>query len=262
TSKVKTSESKPKSVSEPLIEDWISDSESENKTDFNHLIKDCDYYEKKMVEKPVWNNARRVNHQNSQRMSHPHPKRNFVPKAVLMKSSLNTLNTARQNYSRAAVSVNTGNATTVGPKAVVSDNKGNKANAVKASACWVWRPKQKVLDHGNPQKDLKDKYDSGCSRHITGNRSYLTDYEEIDGRFVAFGGSTKGGKITRKVSQMCDKKNSILFTDIECVVLSSDFKLTDESHVLLKVLRKDNMYSVELKNVAPSGEGKATQSFL
>ncbi|GJZ44337.1 ribonuclease H-like domain-containing protein [Tanacetum coccineum] len=132
TSEVKTSESKPKSVSEPLIEDWISDSENENETEFkskqrkpsfakvefvksnehvkspresvkkvennkqakyprknsqsprgnkrnwnnlmtqklgsnfefknkacyvcgsfNHLIKDCDFYEKKMVEKPV-----------------------------------------------------------------------------------------------------------------------------------------------------------------------------------------------------------------
>ncbi|GJX54218.1 ribonuclease H-like domain-containing protein [Tanacetum coccineum] len=37
--------------------------------------------------------------------------------------------------------------TTAGPKAIVSNNKGNEANAVKASACWVWRPKQKVLDH-------------------------------------------------------------------------------------------------------------------
>ncbi|GKC51198.1 putative ribonuclease H-like domain-containing protein [Tanacetum coccineum] len=52
---------------------------------------------------------------------------------------------------------------------------------------------------------------------------------------------------------MCDKKNSVLFTDTECVVLSLDFKLTDESHVLLKVPRKDNMYSVDLKNVIPQG---------
>ncbi|GJZ51339.1 ribonuclease H-like domain-containing protein [Tanacetum coccineum] len=74
---------------------------------FNHLIKDCDFHEKKMVEKPVWNNASRVNHQNSHRLTHPHPKRNFVPRAVLMKSGLKTLNTARQNSSRAAVSVNT-----------------------------------------------------------------------------------------------------------------------------------------------------------
>ncbi|GKC88919.1 ribonuclease H-like domain-containing protein, partial [Tanacetum coccineum] len=133
-------------------------------------------------------------------------------------------------------------------------------------------------NEGNPQQDLKDKgvIDSGCSRHMTGNKSYLTDYEEIDRGFVSFGGSSKGGKITRKckirtgklnfedvyfvkelkfilfiVSQMCDKKNSILFTDTECVVLSPDFKLTDESHVLLKVPRKDNMYNVDLKNFVP-----------
>ncbi|GKC20670.1 hypothetical protein Tco_1022820 [Tanacetum coccineum] len=332
---------------------------------FNHLIKDYDFYEKKIVEKPVWNNARRVNHQNSQRLTHPHPKRNFVPRAVLMKSGLKTLNIARQNSSRAAVSVNTarpintayprptvncarpasnvfnkahshvrrpfnnftsnknsnlnekvntvkgnvttagpkavvndnqGNVTTdgpkavvsdnkrnvtnVGPKAVVSDNKGNEANAVKASACWVWRPKQKVLDHYNPQLELQEKgvIDSGCSRHMTGNKSYLSDYEEIDGGFIAFGGDPKGGKITGKgkistckldsedvyfvkelkfnlfsVSQMCDKKNSVLFTDTECVVLSPDFKLLDENHVLLRVPRKDNMYSVDLKNIVPLG---------
>ncbi|GJX90410.1 putative ribonuclease H-like domain-containing protein [Tanacetum coccineum] len=52
---------------------------------------------------------------------------------------------------------------------------------------------------------------------------------------------------------MCDKKNSVLFTNTECVVLSPDFKLTDESHVLLKVPRKDNMYNVDLKNVVPQG---------
>ncbi|GJZ22640.1 ribonuclease H-like domain-containing protein [Tanacetum coccineum] len=52
---------------------------------------------------------------------------------------------------------------------------------------------------------------------------------------------------------MCDKKNSVLFTDTECVVLSPNFKLTDESHVLPKVPRKDNMYNVDLKNVIPQG---------
>ncbi|GJV46706.1 hypothetical protein Tco_1431242 [Tanacetum coccineum] len=183
---------------------------------------------------------------------------------------VNTVNVARPN----AV-VNTAR-----PKAVLSAVKGNKGNVVKASACWVWRPKHKVLDHGNPQQDLKDKgvIDSGCSRHMAGNKSYLTYYKEIDGGFVAFGDNSKGGKITRKgkirtskldfedvyfvkelkfnlfsVSQMCDKKNSVLFTDTGCVVLSPDFKLTDESHVLLKVPRKDNMYSVDLKNVVPQG---------
>ncbi|GKB61105.1 hypothetical protein Tco_0917291 [Tanacetum coccineum] len=121
-------------------------------------------------------------------MTHHHPKRNFVPRAVLMKYGLKILNIARQNSSRVAVSVNTArpintvyprptvnsakiasnvfnrahshvirpfnkfttnknsnfnekvntireNVTTVRTKAVVSDNKGNEANAVKASAC-------------------------------------------------------------------------------------------------------------------------------
>nr|GEU94221.1 putative reverse transcriptase domain-containing protein [Tanacetum cinerariifolium] len=109
-------------------------------------------------------------------------------------------------------------------------------------------------------------------------QSYLIDYEEINRGFVAFGGNSKGGKITGKgkirtgkldfedvyfikelkfnlfsVSQICDKKNSVLFTNTACVVLSLDFKLTDESHVLLKVPRKDNMYSVDLNNVVPQG---------
>ncbi|GKB87511.1 hypothetical protein Tco_0959783, partial [Tanacetum coccineum] len=124
----------------------------------------------------------------------------------------------------------------------------------------------------------KGVINSGFSRYMTGNKSYLLDYEEIDGRFVAFGGDPKGGRITGKgkistgkldfedvyfvkelkfnlfsVSQICDKENSVLFIDTECVVLSPDFKLLDENHVLLRVHRKDNMYSVDLKNNVPSG---------
>ncbi|GJW39497.1 putative ribonuclease H-like domain-containing protein [Tanacetum coccineum] len=169
---------------------------------------------------------------------------------------------------------------TARPKAVVNAVKGNNFNAVKASTCWVWKPKHKVLDHGNPQIDLQDQgvIDSGCLRHMTRNMSYLTDYEEIDGGYVAFGGNPKGGKITGKctiktgnldfknvyfvrelkfnlfsVSQMCDKKNSVLFNDTECIVLSPNFKLIDESQVLLRVPRKNNMYSVDLKNIVPKG---------
>ncbi|GJZ90465.1 hypothetical protein Tco_0662392 [Tanacetum coccineum] len=150
TSEAKTSVLKPKSVGEPLIKDWISDSGDENETEFkskqkepsfdkiefvksnehvkttNESVKkvenkkqakyprknsqsprDCDLYEKKMVKKTIWNNARRENNQNSQRMTHLHPKGNFVPKAVLLKSGIKTLNTAGQNFSKAAVSVNT-----------------------------------------------------------------------------------------------------------------------------------------------------------
>nr|GEV50359.1 hypothetical protein [Tanacetum cinerariifolium] len=52
--------------------------------------------------------------------------------------------------------------------------------------------------------------------------------------------------------KMCDKKNSVLFTNTKCVVLSSDFKLPDENQVLLRVPRENNMYNVDLKNVVPS----------
>ncbi|GKF25367.1 hypothetical protein Tco_0081261, partial [Tanacetum coccineum] len=53
---------------------------------------------------------------------------------------------------------------------------------------------------GNPELELKERgiFDSGCSRHMTGNKSYLTDFEELDGRFVAFGGNAKGGSISGK----------------------------------------------------------------
>ncbi|GJV03420.1 putative ribonuclease H-like domain-containing protein, partial [Tanacetum coccineum] len=196
----------------------------------------------------------------------------------------NNFNTAKLN-----------NVTTIGPEVVVSTAEGKRENVVKSSACWIWRPTGKVIDHiskdsgsympkrfdyGNPQYALQDKeiFDSGCSRHMTRNKSYLIDYQDIDGGFVAFAGSPKGGKITGKgkirtgkldfedvyfvkelkfnlfsISQMCDKKNSILFTKTECLILSADFKLLNESQVLLKVPRHDNMYSFNLKNVVPSG---------
>ncbi|GJR69428.1 putative ribonuclease H-like domain-containing protein [Tanacetum coccineum] len=166
------------------------------------------------------------------------------------------------NFNKKINTAKVNNVTTTGPKVVVSDAEGNGENV------------------GNPQYTLQDQgiFDSGCSRHMTGNKSFLTDYQEIDGGFVAFGGSPKGGKITGKgkirtgkldfedvyfvkelkfnlfsVSQMCDKKNSVLFTETECLVLSPDFKLLDESQVLLKVPRQNNMYSFDLKNVVPSG---------
>nr|GEX14437.1 hypothetical protein [Tanacetum cinerariifolium] len=88
------------------------------------------------------------------------------------------------------------NVNTAKPKAAVNATKakakhravkGKRGNDVKASACW-----------GNPQEHLHDKevIDSGCSRHMTRNMSFLTDYEEINEGYVAFGGNPKGEKIT------------------------------------------------------------------
>nr|GFA04471.1 ribonuclease H-like domain-containing protein [Tanacetum cinerariifolium] len=133
---------------------------------------------------------------------------------------------------------------------------------------------------GNPQYALKDKgvIDSGCSRHMTRNMSYVFEFEDLNGGYVTFGSIPKGGKISRKgkiktdkidfddvyfvkelkfnlfrVSQMCDKKTSVLFTDTECLVLSPDFKLPDERQVLLRVPSENNMYNVNLKNIVLLG---------
>ncbi|GKA02364.1 ribonuclease H-like domain-containing protein [Tanacetum coccineum] len=114
---------------------------------------------------------------------------------VVTKSGQVPVNTAKQSSPRAATSISTArpvntvapkqkvnNVTTAGPKAVVSTAMGNGENA------------------GNPQYTLQDQgiFDNGCSRHMTGNKSFLTYYQEIDAGFVAFGGKPKGGKITRK----------------------------------------------------------------
>ncbi|GJY11113.1 putative ribonuclease H-like domain-containing protein, partial [Tanacetum coccineum] len=169
-------------------------------------------------------------------------------------------------------------------KPTIATNLGNKGKAVKASARWIWKPKQNDSNQcsnangvsGKPQDNIDDKgfWDSGCSRHMTGNISYLSDFEPYDGGYVSF--RDGGGKITGKgiiktgklefenvyfvkelkynlfsVSQICDNKNSVLFTDSECIVLSRDFKLDDDRHVLLRTPRQQNMYVVDLKNIIP-----------
>ncbi|GJZ31458.1 putative ribonuclease H-like domain-containing protein [Tanacetum coccineum] len=112
---------------------------------------------------------------------------------------------------------------------------------------------------------------------MTGNKAYLAEYQDFNGGPVAFGGSkgyiTGKGKIKTgkldfedvcfvkelqhfnlfSVSQMCDKKNKVLFTDTECLVLSPEFKLPDENQVLLRIPRQNNMYSFNLENIVPSG---------
>ncbi|GKD50547.1 hypothetical protein Tco_1279523, partial [Tanacetum coccineum] len=294
---------------------------------FSHLIRDCDFHEKRMAKqaelnkrvckgtglrenRPAWNNVQRVNHQNQ-----------FVPTAVLTRTGKIPVSTARQNFLKQAVprKVNTArrnfvpmspkmneeaaykrqnvfkrshspvkgpfqnktvtnnmiwkqkanHVNTAGKQAVVNTAKENKGNTVKSSACWSRDYKQNEFTYRSqnisgscsnqtfkfdyPHKAMKNKgiVDSGCSRHMTGNKAYLVNYQDYNGGPVAFGGSK--GYITGKVSQMCDKKNKVLFTDTECLVLSPEFKLPDENQVLLKVLRQNNMYSFNLENVIPSG---------
>nr|GEW70504.1 hypothetical protein [Tanacetum cinerariifolium] len=199
----------------------------------NHLIKDCDYYEKKLVQKLVWNSAMRVNHHNSVRMTHPYSNRNVVPTAVLTRSQFVSLNAARSVPTAATQST----VKSLWPvKLVVNQAHSpvrrsiNQRTTTKNSNFNKKVTNVKV-NKGNPQQVLKDKgvIDSGCSRYMNGNISFLLEFEEINEGDVAFRGNPKG--------------------DTECVVLSSDFKLPDENHVLLRVPRENNMYNVDLKNL-------------
>ncbi|GJZ65381.1 putative ribonuclease H-like domain-containing protein [Tanacetum coccineum] len=261
---------------------------------FNHLIKNCDFHDKKMVQKPVmnnvqkgtgqrevrlvWNKALRTNHQNFF-----NSRRNFALTAVLTKSGIVPISTTRQRSSRAATPLSAARPiNTAATKLFVNvaktkpnvfqkthslsrrpfnqqtalnnrslNNKVNTAkvnfvntakgkrvtsaigkqgiNAVKSSACW-----------GDPQVALKDTgiFDSGCSRHMTGNKSYLTEFQDYDGGFFVFASSSKGGRITGKGKI---KTGKLDFED-----------LLDKNQVMLKIPRKDNMYSFDLKNIVPS----------
>nr|GEZ53847.1 hypothetical protein [Tanacetum cinerariifolium] len=101
------------------------------------------------------------------------------------------------------------------PLRTYSPSKGLRRTKKTCFVSAVAPPKSQPVLTTAARPALKDKgvIDSGCSRHMTGNMSYLNDFKELNEGYVAFG----------------------------------DFKLTDESHVLLKVPRKNNMYSVDLK---------------
>ncbi|GJT78038.1 hypothetical protein Tco_1044763 [Tanacetum coccineum] len=128
------------------------------------------------------------------------------------------------------------------------------------------------IEFGHPQKEDQGYVNSRCSRHMIGNMSYLSDFKEFDEGYVTFRGGAKGGKITSKgtlktskldfkdvyfvkelqfnlfsVSQMCDKKNNVLFTDNGCFVLSPDFKLADESQEIVDFLNASHIRKTKRK---------------
>ncbi|GKA90735.1 hypothetical protein Tco_0812605 [Tanacetum coccineum] len=206
---------------------------------FSHLIRDCDFHEKRMAKHvelnkkkgkgtgqgkyTMWNNdAIRLNHQNK-----------FVPKAVLTKTGIFPVNTTRQNLSSQAATTSTARKVntarpivneikprnnfykshshnrrpfnrTTAPKANFSNQKVNTAEVKAVSAVGG----KKETD--NPQRDLKNKgiVDSVCSRHMTGNKAYLVEYQDYNGGLVAFRGSkgyiTSKGMLMRRSLSSCN----------------------------------------------------------
>ncbi|GJU18153.1 putative ribonuclease H-like domain-containing protein [Tanacetum coccineum] len=234
---------------------------------FSHLIRDCDFHEKRMTKqvelnkkkgmgtgqgenRPVWNNVQRLNHQNQ-----------FVPTTVLTRTGRILVNTASHKFNIQAVSTSAARKVnvvrpivnenrprnnfykshlpirksfnrTTAPKTNFSNHKVNTARVKAVSAVRGIRETiVKPLACYNPQRALKNKgiIDSGCSRHMTGNKAYLAEYQDYNGGPVAFGGSK--GYITGK-------------DDRTVLVLSSDLSLPDENP------RKQHKASCKAKTVS------------
>ncbi|GJV31017.1 uncharacterized mitochondrial protein-like protein [Tanacetum coccineum] len=297
-SEAKASEAKPKAIRKNngalIIKDWVSKSEEEDvprikiekkivKHSFTKIefVKpkgktarktakqvDCKKVNQKQFQntKPIWNNAKRVNHQNFAKKTHPYPKKNMVPRVVLMKSGLVSLNTARQvNTAHSKITVNSARPMTnlsklahstvkpkevvnaARPKAVVNAVKGNSVNDVKASAYWVWKPKTKVLDHGNPQMDLQDQgvIDSRCSSAVL--KAYDREHVlilltlRIVKDIVALWRLTpKKWKITGKcTNQNCsmNKEHESSFCDVENGIIDENFSASLELLNKMELLR-------------------------
>ncbi|GJW46632.1 hypothetical protein Tco_0078278 [Tanacetum coccineum] len=139
---------RPKQQEKPVRKTLGNDFVMHNKAcyvcgSFDHLQYTCEQKRQlngQMEGKPVWNNAKRVNHQNSPRITHPNPKRNMVPRKVLTRSGTISLNTARQSHLNAVCYSCSRQVNTARPKAVINAVRTNQVNDVKESACWVWRP--------------------------------------------------------------------------------------------------------------------------
>ncbi|GKB66691.1 putative ribonuclease H-like domain-containing protein, partial [Tanacetum coccineum] len=285
------------------------------KSEFEKI--NCHHHQRKRM--VSGNNYNRVDY--DYYASHPTTHRNMTSRVVLLKFGLKPLNTARPVYTaQPKPTVHSARSMTYFSKQAQSTDQRpfykkttltnryfhQKVNTVMGH-CYIVRPRavntarpyttpvnvvrtkrvNAIKTSGKPQLDDKGFVNSGCSRHMTGNIAYLSDFKEFDGGYVTFGGGTHGGRISGKgtlktdcldfedvyfvnelkfnlfsVSQMCDKKNYVLFTDTECLVLSPNFKLLDESQILLKIPRKDNMYSFDMKNIIPKENGSNTEPLV
>ncbi|GKB30183.1 putative ribonuclease H-like domain-containing protein [Tanacetum coccineum] len=200
------------------------------------------------------NNYNRVDYDYYAKTTHPSAHRNMTPRAVLLKTGLTPLNTVRP--------VNTAH-----PKPAVHSAK-SMSHFSKQAQSTDQRPFYK-------KTALTSRYVNTAIRHYHTERPRV-DFKEFDEGYVTFRGGAHGGRISGKgtlktdsldfedvyfvnelnfnlfsVSQMCDKKNYVLFTDTKCLVLSPNFKLPDESQITLNNTRKVKMFSFDMKNIVP-----------
>ncbi|GKB36821.1 putative ribonuclease H-like domain-containing protein, partial [Tanacetum coccineum] len=162
--------------------------------------------------KPVVHSAKSMSHFSKQAQSTD--QRPFYKKTALTSRYVNQkLNTAMRHYhTERPRAVNTARSYTTPVNAV----RVKRVNAVKTSTCWVWRPtRPNGASLGKPQQDDTGFIDSGCSRHMTGNIAYLSDFKEFDRGYVTFKGGAYGGRISGKRTL---KTDSLDFEDRLCLV--------------------------------------------
>ncbi|GJV79153.1 putative ribonuclease H-like domain-containing protein [Tanacetum coccineum] len=160
----------------------------------------------------------------------------------LYKRTTLTKRSQNQNVITGIQTVNTG-------RQNVNTVRARGFNAVKPSACWVWKP---IKPNGASLVFNKYNYidargrSNGCSRHMSGNIAHLSDFKDFDGGYVTFDGGANGGRITGKGTIKTDKLD---FDDVY-FVKELKFNLFSVSQMCDKK-NYDNMYSFDMKNIVP-----------
>nr|GEY45771.1 hypothetical protein [Tanacetum cinerariifolium] len=231
-----------------LVKDMVSDNKDCSVE--SSVVANCNYHQRERVVSR--NNYTRVTYNNSTRKTHPSAHRNMAPRAVLMITGLRPLNTTRPvktvhpktivysarqmtRFSKSAQS------TIKRPyqQRIAFPNKSfsQKVNTAKGKfytarprAVNTARPNSAVVNavrvnQSHPQKEDQGYGDSECSRHMTGNMSYLSDFKEFDGGYVTFEGGAKGGRITGKLTTAID----VMMLRIQALVDKKKVIITETS---------------------------------
>ncbi|GJV85255.1 putative ribonuclease H-like domain-containing protein [Tanacetum coccineum] len=231
----------------PIINDWMSDDKEQDESNTKPKkktegireigMRNCTYHQKKKV--VSGNNYNRVDNYYYAKTSHHRTHKNVTPRAVLLRTGLKPLSTAKHLSHK----VNT-----VRPRIVdtarlyrtpVNTVRPKVVNTVRSNRTSVNAARANGFNAGKPQHDDKGFVDSGCSRHMTGNIAYLSDFKQFDGGYVAFGGGAYGGKISGKGTL---KTANLDFEDVQFLILCCTSEGKQSSVAIMMPIWKDSLY--------------------
>ncbi|GJR57748.1 ribonuclease H-like domain-containing protein [Tanacetum coccineum] len=284
-------EEEPKKAREnndaPIIEDWVSDDEDDvesiPKVEKKTVIPTATKKEFVKPEKPVRRSVRHVLSVEVlitfntvvlmyTKTSHPSAHKHMAPRAVLMKTGLKSVNTARpvntvrkitrRIVGETRIEVERGQRTAGerrnrrGHWDEDDQKREEVSNSLVGDETTVGRNEEvdlvgrKLCHEIGASKTDGEEVLVEFSRHMAWKYiAHLQIFKDFDGVYVTFGG---GANESELLAKMCEQKEVMFFlTDSECCVSSPNFKLPDENQILLKIPRQDNMYSFDMKNIVP-----------